>query len=168
MQFDMHAALEMIVDQKLRKRATGVIFKALKSGTLKESRAMEIEEEIFATHACADAYKAKVRTMCATLRRNVPIAAAVNSGALSPFELCAAPASSLLTPFQVEQKKTYAKETKCRTLLVDPPMAISDEFKCSKCKSKQTVHFQKQTRCADEPMTTFVRCVACGHQWKFS
>ena len=58
--------------------------------------------------------------MCAILRRNVPVSDAINRGALSPFELCAAPAGSLLTLLQVSQRKAYAKETKCRTLLVDP------------------------------------------------
>lgn len=41
-------------------------------------------------------------------------------------------------------------------------------FKCGKCKSKKTTYFQLQTRCADEPMTTFVTCKDCGNNWKFS
>jgi|APCry1669189534_1035231.scaffolds.fasta_scaffold01819_12 DNA-directed RNA polymerase subunit M/transcription elongation factor TFIIS len=40
-------------------------------------------------------------------------------------------------------------------------------FKCSKCKSKNTRYHQRQTRSADEPMTTFVDCVNCGNRWKF-
>jgi transcription elongation factor S-II len=158
----------MVVDRQLRRRARGVIFKVLGKGAIEEERAGAIEEEIFALHACHHAYKAKVRTMCATLKRNVALCDALSSGTLSPFQLCSATSSSLLTPLQVAQKEVHAVETKCRTLLVDPPMAISNEFRCSKCKAKKTVYFQKQTRCADEPMTTFVRCVCCNHQWKFS
>uniref|UniRef100_A0A7S4LG67 Transcription elongation factor n=1 Tax=Eutreptiella gymnastica TaxID=73025 RepID=A0A7S4LG67_9EUGL len=44
---------------------------------------------------------------------------------------------------------------------------ISDTFKCGKCGQRKTTYFQMQTRSADEPMTTFVTCVACGHAWKF-
>lgn len=39
-------------------------------------------------------------------------------------------------------------------------------FKCGKCKGKKTTYHQMQTRSADEPMTTFVTCVACGNRWK--
>jgi DNA-directed RNA polymerase subunit M/transcription elongation factor TFIIS len=40
-------------------------------------------------------------------------------------------------------------------------------FKCGKCKKNNCVYFQMQTRSADEPMTTFVTCLECGHRWKF-
>jgi len=39
-------------------------------------------------------------------------------------------------------------------------------FKCGKCKSKKTDYYQLQTRSADEPMTTYVTCMACGNRWK--
>ncbi|ORD95161.1 TFS2 [Enterospora canceri] len=40
-------------------------------------------------------------------------------------------------------------------------------FKCSKCKKNKCRYYQMQTRSCDEPMTTFVRCTECGHNWKF-
>lgn len=39
-------------------------------------------------------------------------------------------------------------------------------FQCGKCKSTKTSYYQMQTRSADEPMTTFVSCGACGNRWK--
>ena len=39
-------------------------------------------------------------------------------------------------------------------------------FTCGVCKSKKTTYTQAQTRCADEPMTTFVCCLDCGKRWK--
>ena len=45
--------------------------------------------------------------------------------------------------------------------------ASTDDFTCSKCKSKQCTHYQLQTRSADEPMTTFVNCLVCGNVFKF-
>eukprot|EP00922_Rhytidocystis_sp_ex-Travisia-forbesii_P019970 GHVS01029466.1.p1 GENE.GHVS01029466.1~~GHVS01029466.1.p1 ORF type:complete len:444 (+),score=123.40 GHVS01029466.1:246-1577(+) len=41
------------------------------------------------------------------------------------------------------------------------------QFPCGKCKGTTTVYFQMQTRSADEPMTTFVTCLNCGHRFKF-
>tara|TARA_Y100000591_G_scaffold238514_1_gene209196 strand:- start:858 stop:1379 length:522 start_codon:yes stop_codon:yes gene_type:complete len=44
--------------------------------------------------------------------------------------------------------------------------ASTDNFTCSKCKSKKCTHYQLQTRSADEPMTTFVMCLDCSNRWK--
>ena len=37
---------------------------------------------------------------------------------------------------------------------------------CGKCKSKNVVYTQLQTRSADEPMTSFFFCQNCGKNWK--
>ena len=44
---------------------------------------------------------------------------------------------------------------------------VTDMFTCSKCKKNKCTYFELQTRSADEPMTTFVTCIECGHRWKF-
>jgi transcription elongation factor S-II len=44
--------------------------------------------------------------------------------------------------------------------------ASTDDYTCSKCRSKQCTFYQLQTRSADEPMTTFVTCINCGNRWK--
>lgn len=38
---------------------------------------------------------------------------------------------------------------------------------CGACGQNKVAYFQKQTRSADEPLTTFCRCSACGKRWKF-
>jgi len=43
--------------------------------------------------------------------------------------------------------------------------SASDMFECKKCKKKCTF-YQKQTRSSDEPMTVFITCKACGHEWR--
>ena len=41
---------------------------------------------------------------------------------------------------------------------------------CRYCGSRRTYSWSKQTRSADEPMTTFVKCAntKCGKSWKYS
>lgn len=45
--------------------------------------------------------------------------------------------------------------------------AETEIFQCSRCKERKCTYYQLQTRSCDEPMTTFVACVACGHKWRF-
>lgn len=34
------------------------------------------------------------------------------------------------------------------------------------CDGREAYYKQAQIRSADEPMTTFFRCVKCGHDWR--
>ena len=44
----------------------------------------------------------------------------------------------------------------------------SNAFTCSKCKKSKCTVSTKQTRSGDEPPTTFVDCLECGHKFKFN
>jgi DNA-directed RNA polymerase subunit M/transcription elongation factor TFIIS len=43
----------------------------------------------------------------------------------------------------------------------------SSAFKCSKCKKNKCSVSQKQILAGDEPLTTFVTCLECGHSFSF-
>lgn len=49
-----------------------------------------------------------------------------------------------------------------------PPKIDIEEgvLQCIKCGSKKTISFQRQTRSADEGMTTYAQCVECNNRWK--
>ena len=42
------------------------------------------------------------------------------------------------------------------------------EYKCGRCKERNCTYYQLQVRCCDEPMTTFINCLNCGHKWSFN
>lgn len=44
----------------------------------------------------------------------------------------------------------------------------SSAFKCSKCKKNKCSVTQKQILAGDEPATTFVNCLECGHNFSFT
>jgi len=44
----------------------------------------------------------------------------------------------------------------------------SNVFTCSKCKKSRCEVSQKQVRAGDEPATTFVKCLECGHAFSFN
>lgn len=45
---------------------------------------------------------------------------------------------------------------------------VESTVKCRKCKEKKVVVYQRQTRSADEPMTSFYICTipTCNNSWK--
>lgn len=46
-------------------------------------------------------------------------------------------------------------------------LATTDNYKCPKCKKRKCTVSQVQTRSADEPMTTLVKCLECSHTLSF-
>jgi DNA-directed RNA polymerase III subunit RPC11 len=40
------------------------------------------------------------------------------------------------------------------------------DARCPKCENHRAYYMQFQTRSADEPMTVFYKCTACGSHWK--
>ena len=50
--------------------------------------------------------------------------------------------------------------------LTNPPQLEEGVIQCSRCGSKKTFSFSKQTRRADESATVFVRCANCGKSFR--
>ena len=42
----------------------------------------------------------------------------------------------------------------------------TSQVRCERCGARKASFYQLQTRSADEPMTTFYRCLECGAQWR--
>lgn len=50
--------------------------------------------------------------------------------------------------------------------LTKPPELEEGVIQCSRCGSKKTFSFSKQTRRADESATVYVRCAQCGKSFR--
>ena len=44
----------------------------------------------------------------------------------------------------------------------------TNEYKCGRCKKRDCSYYQLQVRSCDEPMTTYINCLNCGHKWNFN
>ena len=51
---------------------------------------------------------------------------------------------------------------------IENPFEIEEGVIECKCGSKRVFSYSKQTRSADEPMTTYAECVECSSKWTYS
>ena len=154
----------MTTSGKLRVRGTRLLKRLLPAG----DTAIALEDLLHQHNQTPKCYKRALRTVHAVLSRNEELRTSLSTGALSASSFHDLHPDDTLNRAQQIRRTQEKAETDRRIRLQDPPMAESDEFVCGKCRSRRTVYFQKQTRCADELMTTFVRCVVCNNRWKFS
>lgn len=76
----------------------------------------------------------------------------------------------------VHAEKIFPKRTKefkqdlelmTKELQDVPETATTTQFTCSKCKrNTKCCYFSMQTRSSDEPMTNFITCLECNHNWR--
>ena len=74
-------------------------------------------------------------------------------GYMKPHEMCPDKYKHIIDKKAYEHKQKKNKGTNI--------------FSCRKCKQNNCDVTQKQTRSADEPATTFVKCLECGASFKF-
>ena len=104
-------------------------------------------------------YTAKVRSIAYNVKNSPEITRRIEAGTLTEQWLITATHRELWP----ERWERLQPNTSMMTPTIE---ATSTAFKCGRCKARETTFYQLQTRSADEPMTTFIRCVKCGNRWK--
>lgn len=76
--------------------------------------------------------------------------------------------AAFMSPEQINEK-VWELQLRKATLRKNKKenMAVTDIYKCKYCKQRKSQVTQRQTRSADEPMTTFVTCLVCSNTFKF-
>ncbi|KAL0229125.1 hypothetical protein GEMRC1_013745 [Eukaryota sp. GEM-RC1] len=129
--------------------------------------AAEIEEAMFLKFDQTPAYRQKYRSLKAALTSNKEVLELFLNNKISPSRLVEMSPSDFFSETQKTYHQAVADTYKQMATLHEEGGSSTDMFKCGKCGHKKTTYTQKQTRSADEPMTTFVRCVVCDNRWKF-
>lgn len=79
---------------------------------------------------------------------------------------------AFLSPQEINKehwKKYLDRQTANDEFLYSRTVGIrTNEYKCGRCKERQCTYYQLQVRSSDEPMTTFINCLNCGHKWSFN
>ncbi|KAJ3215296.1 RNA polymerase II elongation factor [Clydaea vesicula] len=157
----------------VRDNCTGMLYSALGLGSEEESDllleiAISIEKTVFGKNEKVDQqYKSKIRSLFMNLKdkSNPELKERVISGELAvevftemkPEEMASDQMKILLEKAK-QQSLHFAQTPKDNS-------AETDQFKCGRCGKRRTKYYQMQTRSADEPMTTFVTCLACNNRW---
>jgi len=157
--------LKSILDQSTTNTAQN-IEKGILNWTIKRTKAINTppswENPFFVSH-----YKHKAISILKHLTDpTTTLKERLENGYITSYQL------ATLTPIELNPKGPYAttttnlikKDIKMHELSSKPKFV--GLFKCQRCKSKNTSYYQMQTRCADEPMTTFVTCHNCDKRWK--
>lgn len=132
--------------------------------------AAEVETAIFQKFGSTGAeYGAKVRSIQFNLKdaSNPDLRRRVMTGEIDPQELVNLSPEEMASDEKRQQNAKIRQEVAADLVRGQTQQASTDMFQCSRCKQKKCTYYQMQTRSADEPMTTFVTCVACNNKWKF-
>eukprot|EP00658_Telonema_sp_P-2_P001051 TRINITY_DN10394_c0_g1_i2.p1 TRINITY_DN10394_c0_g1~~TRINITY_DN10394_c0_g1_i2.p1 ORF type:complete len:208 (+),score=54.78 TRINITY_DN10394_c0_g1_i2:877-1500(+) len=155
--------------EPLRSKVVEMMTKVFVGAECARERALEVEDAMNALAKFDQAkYKDVFKTLKMNLSRNEELKESVLERSLSCHELVRMDPKQMATKEHKDRLAGLIKESWKAAQVADVPMAETDEFQCGKCRKRRCVYFQKQTRSADEPMTTFVSCKECGNQWRFS
>lgn len=135
-----------------------------------EELAEELEECIYMEFKNTDMrYKNRVRSRVANLKdsKNPTLRTNFIAGAISASKLAKMTPEEMASDEMKKLREKFVKEAINDAQLATVQGTKTDLLKCGKCKKRNCTYNQIQTRSADEPMTTFVLCNACGHRWKF-
>jgi transcription elongation factor S-II len=134
-----------------------------------------IESELWALCGSASgsgnngAYTKKAREVLMNLSdsKNPELRSRLLNDDISPHQLITLPFTELAsTTLRLAREAAHKWEMAERRSDLQHNVAISDAWRCGKCRERMCTYYQQQTRSADEPMTTFVRCVNCGNRWR--
>jgi DNA-directed RNA polymerase subunit M/transcription elongation factor TFIIS len=158
---------QLELDKDIYNTAKDKLFKYFEDETLE--RVMEGLNEFalkyVETNDCPflinDIFNNKVDEICQTIEKSDYLAEMITIGNIlpeeigymKPHELCPEKYKAII------EKKAYEHNQKKNK--------GTNIFSCKKCKQSNCEVTQKQTRAADEPATTFVKCLECGFNFKF-
>jgi transcription elongation factor S-II len=105
-------------------------------------------------------YRSKVRSLTLNLKdkKNPTLRKNVTLGRIKAGDLVSMTADELASEEQKAERSALQMQNLFNAKGAAAQEAETDAFECGRCKQRKCRYYQKQTRSADEPMTTFVTC----------
>ncbi|KAI8908967.1 transcription factor S-II, central domain-containing protein [Gorgonomyces haynaldii] len=159
---------------RIRDKCIEMLYSAIATGNSQSSKriiaiALAVESTVHKDHPEENKYKSKVRSLVSNLKDkgNPELRQQLASGSIDPETFARMSKEEMMSKERKQQVEQALKEVMLDAVSATAHHAETDMFKCGKCGARKATYYQMQTRSADEPMTTFVTCVACGNRWKF-
>ncbi|KAI9207723.1 transcription factor S-II, central domain-containing protein [Polychytrium aggregatum] len=157
----------------LRDKCIGMLYTSLAKDTDTDGKrllsiAMNIEASVSRELGSqSPKYTSKISSLSFNLKKNADLRWRVITGAVGATDFANMSKEDMMTASRKAEVEEAHKESLHWAVTATDTQAETDMFKCGRCGQRKTKYFQKQTRSADEPMTTFVTCVNCDNRWKF-
>jgi len=141
-----------------------------------EKVVVELEEEMWSQLVKRDddkAYMTQIRSILFNLKdaKNPNFNYKILTGFFKPLDVPKMAAEEMASEHKQAERAKFRldsmEEIQSDWAMRNGKIKICGMFTCGKCKGTETTYFQMQTRSSDEPMTTFVTCLACNNRWKF-
>ena len=112
-------------------------------------------------------YASQVRSIAFNLKKHeTGLFDRVNSGDVAPGSLALMDRRAMWPEFWSRAENQPGR----RIVILNSQDQVENQGKtllqCRKCKEWKVKYFEFQTRSADEPMTVFCECMACGFRWR--
>ncbi|KAJ5780378.1 hypothetical protein N7457_005538 [Penicillium paradoxum] len=113
-------------------------------------------------------YRDKIRSLFMNLKNksNPKLSVRVIEGEITGEQLVRMSSDELRSIEQREADAKIRKENMDKAMVAQQERSISKSLQCGKCGQRQVTYTEAQTRAADEPMTLFCTCLACGKSWR--
>ena len=120
-------------------------------------------------HRCVKVYISKAQSVVANLDtdsyiKNVRLIERLKNNEFEPKQLAYLRPENMFP--ELWRDFIDAKIKQAETIFEEKPSAMTDKFKCGKCKKRECSYREVQLRSADEPMTLLITCINCGNRWK--
>jgi transcription elongation factor S-II len=114
-------------------------------------------------------YESKARSLAANLCPdsyvgNERVGARLRDGEFPPHALADMHADNIFP--ERWREVVEAKVRRDEYMLNAKPAAMTDQFRCGRCKKRECSYMELQMRSCDEPASIFVSCLTCGHRWR--
>ena len=153
-----------IVDEEIAHKVEESIFRFTKDTSKKRKIPVNWDSILF-----KKIYINKSRSMFSNLKkdsyvRNTNLLKKINSNEIDVINIASMTNQELFPEHWKELLD--AKYKKDKFMYEGKTEAMTDQFKCGRCKSRECTYYEMQTRSADEGMTCFITCLNCGNRWK--
>lgn len=134
------------------------------------NKAVEVEAAAysFLGPETKEQYRTKIRSLYQNLKNktNQALRVRVLSNEITPDRFVRMTHDELKSDERREEDLKIQKENMDKAMVAKAERSISLSLQCGKCGQRKVTYTEAQTRSADEPMTLFCTCLACGKSWR--